>query len=99
MLYVTQAIRDPRTGILYPEGAYATDIAPIARGYTQRTLAQTIFFNRSRADVSWFVALKNDESQNPPWVRVADHQFAILSDELMVHVQPIDAGRNPMPIQ
>jgi RHS repeat-associated protein len=97
-LYTSLAAWDQRTGVQNPEGAYATDIAPTVRGYTQQTLAQNIYFNRARTNVSWFVALKNDESQSPPWIRVADHQFAILSNELMVPVQPIGVGPNPMPV-
>jgi hypothetical protein len=90
---LTPENRDPHGNIL-PEGVYATDIAPWTP-MTQRDLTKVFYFSprrRARADVSWFVALCNDTS--PPFEDLmVGHQWWKPDEP----VNPIVAGKNPMP--
>lgn len=88
----------------YPEGAYASDIAPWDPGYSRTTLAQTLYFNPARQEsavstTGYFVTICNDllprfaelPAHPRQWVK-SDADFVGL-----VAVHAIFWGANPMP--
>jgi hypothetical protein len=91
-IFISPQAVDVRTGLVYPPGAYATDISPLER-YSQRELSNMLYFNPVRAagkDVSAVVVIRNERPKGFIWL--TSHQYYRPQGDVFA----LDVIPNPM---